>query len=131
MTPLLSLARALLDLHKALLDLARIDYERAHGPVGNPLEVMRLVKEDASFAWLRPLWEAILEADAMLHAEEPPADVALGALRGRIEALLSAGGPPKFWSVYEEMLQKPEIVMAHARVRAAVRALPAPSKAAP
>ncbi|MFC6591804.1 hypothetical protein ACFP81_07110 [Deinococcus lacus] len=52
---LTSLAAALRQFHSALLDVARSDYEFAHGKVQNPFELFNLVTTHPDFQWLRPL----------------------------------------------------------------------------
>ncbi|MCE7966845.1 MAG: hypothetical protein DYH04_15920 [Nitrospira sp. NTP2] len=52
-----NLSRALLRLHKALLDGERVTYERVHGRIPTNGAFFQLVLGDAWFAWLRPLSE--------------------------------------------------------------------------
>lgn len=61
--------RAALHLHKVLIEAVRLDYERAHGRIENPVELLQLVANDEQFAWLRPLTRLLVELD-----EEPEED---------------------------------------------------------
>ena len=56
----------MLALHKAALDAERGRYEQAHGPIGGPQQVLRLVMDDPFFAWLRPLSDFVIQADIRL-----------------------------------------------------------------
>src|SRR5215210_5475930 len=79
---LANLRRALLRLHKALLDAERADYERVYGQVTGG-ELLQLVINHEQFAWLRPLSELIVRIDEMLDAVEPAtADAAESLLAG-------------------------------------------------
>jgi len=49
-TQLSQLSRALLHLHKALLDGERLSYERVHGRIASNGAFLQLVLEDAWFA---------------------------------------------------------------------------------
>src|SRR6266566_2543522 len=64
------LRRALLQLHKALLDAQRIRYERENGRVESRGELLALVLEDASFEWLRVLSALIARLDELADADK-------------------------------------------------------------
>lgn len=55
--------RAALHLHKVLIEAVRLDYERSHGRIENPIELLRLVAYDPQFAWLRPLSRLLVDLD--------------------------------------------------------------------
>jgi hypothetical protein len=61
-----ALRTGVLALHKAALDAERARYEQAHGPIGGPQQVLRLVMDDPFFAWLRPLSDFVIQADIRL-----------------------------------------------------------------
>lgn len=69
-------SRALLAVHKALLDHERARYEREHGPVASSGQMLQLVIHDPHFAWLHPLSTAIVRLDELATSSEPsgPAD---------------------------------------------------------
>ncbi len=54
-TRLNALAAALRQLHSALLDVARSDYEFMHGKIPSVFTFYNLVTGDPFFQWLRPL----------------------------------------------------------------------------
>lgn len=72
-----SLSKSLLRLHKTLLDAERVRYEAVNGKVQSTGEMLRLVLEDAQFAWLRVLSGQIVSIDEFL-ADKKPTDEADG-----------------------------------------------------
>ena len=56
----------LLRLHKALLNSERIVYEQTRGPIANSGEFFRLVIDDETFSWLRPISQFIVQIDELL-----------------------------------------------------------------
>jgi hypothetical protein len=54
------------DVHGALLEATRRDYERDFGRVSDAAALLKLVTSEPAFAWLRPLTAAIADADALL-----------------------------------------------------------------
>ena len=113
------LRRALLLVHRAILDAERADHERRHGAVGGP-EFLRLLLNDLRYDWLRPLSELVIQfdetqAEAAKEGEPIPDE--------RVEVLVDAARelllPPKpgvaFGRRYADLLQRePDVVMAHA-----------------
>src|SRR4029434_1345099 len=83
-----ALRTALLTLHKAVLDAERLRYERAHGPIENPGQALRLVMEDPWFTWLQPLAELIIQADERLAVDVPVDAAHLRAVRVHVRGLL-------------------------------------------
>ncbi len=69
-TQLKSLSKSLLRLHKTLLDAERARYEKINGKVQSSGEMLRLVLEDAQFAWLRILSGQIVLIDEFLAAKQ-------------------------------------------------------------
>src|SRR4051812_30188257 len=64
--------RHLLRIHKALIDYERIRYERAHDPVGGPVEFLRVLIHDPFFAWLRPMSALIAQIDEFTSSKDSP-----------------------------------------------------------
>ena len=64
------LSRALLRLHKALLDDERVSYERVHGLIRSNGAFLQLVLGDAWFAWLRPLSQLMVKLDELAETDE-------------------------------------------------------------
>ncbi len=115
-----AVAEALRPLHKSLLDVVRLEYERAHGRVAGPGALFDLVTRDPFFAWLRPMSGLMAHIDELLDDDEPLPPSHLGELRVRVEALVTEGDHP-FSVRYLAILQsEPEVVMAHAQLRRAL-----------
>ena len=89
--------RALLRLHKTLLDAERVSYERGRGSVGGSGEFLQLVINDPWFAWLRPLSEIVVRIDELLEPAEPASEgEAQAVLRQSQELVRPAGGGGEF-----------------------------------
>src|ERR1044072_91845 len=82
-----ALRRALLHLHKALLDSERAAYEQAMGRVTSG-ELLQLVLNDEQFAWLRYISELIVRIDELLDTDEPVAAEDAESLIAQGRALL-------------------------------------------
>src|SRR5438093_13626655 len=120
---LLEVASALREVHRALVQAVRVEYERDVGPAGGPGQMLRLLTEDPYFAWLHPMSELIVDLDSLLTQEILPAGTVAG-VRQEIDRLTQAGGSP-FWEKYAPFLQSDtDVVMAHGRLRRAINALP-------
>ena len=61
----------LLNLHKALLDAERANYEQRHGPIASSGEFLRLVLGDEWFDWLRPISQFIVQIDEVIWSKDP------------------------------------------------------------
>jgi hypothetical protein len=118
--------RALLRLHKVLLEAERASYERGRGNVGGSGEFLQLVLNDPWFAWLRPFSELIVRIDELLEpAQEATEEEALAALGQAAALVRPGGGGGEFGSRYREALQQsPDAVLAHAALS---RLLPRPT----
>lgn len=128
--------RTLLDLHKALIEKERAEYERSHGTVSAG-EMLQLLIRDDQFSWLHPISELIVRVDELIsNANErrrpTPARPAMTPDQVRAEAevllvetrelLTSGDAPGGFRKRYDAALQvDPAIVLMH---RAVMNALP-------
>src|SRR3982751_3113990 len=74
-------SRALLRLHKALLDDERVQFERVRGRIESSGEFLQLVLHDEGFAYLRPLSALVGQIDELLDAKE--------ATKGEADALIA------------------------------------------
>ncbi len=120
---LLEGASALREVHRALVQATRAQYERDVGPAGGPGQMLRLLTEDPYFAWLHPMSELIVDLDSLLTQELLPAGT-IAAVRMEIDRLTQPGDAA-FWLKYAPLLQSdPDVVMAHGRLRRAINALP-------
>jgi hypothetical protein len=98
----------LLELHKALLDSERTQYEIVHGPIASPAAFLQLLISDEKFAWLRPTTTLIVQIDEALAAKKPPAtQTELDQLRTDIRALFSPSRDSEgFWKRYYAVIQR-------------------------
>ena len=117
-----ALGRRLTALHAALLEFERSAYEATHGPT-KPAELLRLLLQDPSFAWLRPLSAIIAQIDETLDPREATADVDVKGLFDAAQRLLRSADRGVFQTKYRDALQRsPDVVMAHADVVKLLRA---------
>ncbi len=113
-----ALSRALLGVHKELLELARIEYERANGRQ-NPAQMWNLLIGDPFFAWLRPLSGAVAQLDELLATESDRSPYR--RLVGNLRPMLVGDDPSDpFAGPYARYRQLPEVIAAHAVARRAL-----------
>ena len=117
------LSRALLRLHKTLLDGERVAYERVHGRIATNGEFLQLLLGHAWFAWLRQLSQSMAKLDELAESKEEAAGEAIQELIVSIRTLLTPSEVGEgFGRQYYEALQRdPDIVLAHATVRELLR----------
>jgi hypothetical protein len=115
------LFRALLCLHKALLDDERVSYERVHGRIPSNGVFLQLLLGDAWFAWLRPLSQLMATLDEL--GEESSDGLDMAPLVASIRTLLTPTEEGEgFGRQYHDALQRgPDVVLAHAAVKALLR----------
>ena len=108
------LRRALLHLHKALLDGEREWYEQAHGAVSSG-ELLQLVIDHEQFAWLHAVSELIVRIDETLDADEPLTAGDARALVAQARALVtpSATGTEFQRKYYAAIQREPAVALAH------------------
>jgi hypothetical protein len=125
---LVDLRRALLRLHKTLLDWERTAYERVHGRTP-PGQLLRIVMSDPQFAWLRPLSELIVRIDGVLEMDAPDAPIDIDVVVGHARLLVSPEGEGGYAQRYRTALQEhPDAVLAHAAVMTLLKSAPRPSE---
>jgi hypothetical protein len=123
-----TLARALRELHRALMERARRDYERTYITIVNPGELLQLLTTHDDFAWLRELSELMADIDIVRDAESDVIDAMTAAVRPAVEHLLAAPGESsgvfaqRYWPYVHD---DPHVAMAHAGVKQALKAWPA------
>ena len=112
--PAIALRRALLHLHKTVLDWARLHYERRNGAVSSQ-QMLQLLLRDPQFAWLRPLSEIIVRLDEALEADLVAHEAELAVVIAELRRLINtAGGATPFGDRYRAALQdSPDVVLAH------------------
>jgi hypothetical protein len=113
------LRHALLELHKAMLDVQRIEYERAYGRIETRGEFLGLVLNHPEFAWIRALSALIAQLDEWADGAEDADVESGGGLEGIVEALRQlirrdSTANPEFTARYWKMVEdQPEVTVAH------------------
>src|SRR3954471_15371837 len=67
---ILTARNSLLALHKLLLELERVRYERANGRITDMFQLLNLTINDPAFAWLRPLSALIVQIDERMDDKD-------------------------------------------------------------
>lgn len=109
--------RALMHLHKTILDAERTAYERIHGRVGGG-ELVQLLIHDPWFGWFRPISEILVRIDEMLEGGESFEEGDAQALLRELRSLLKPTEEGEEFPVrYHELLQRdPAVILVHAEV---------------
>jgi hypothetical protein len=117
---------ALLHVHRALLEVERIRYERQHGRIPGSGALLQIVLNDPWFYWLRPIPTLIALLDEWLEADPPQDDAAtraellLAQVRDRLRPDEDGAD---FQQRYHQLLQEePTVAVAHAEVRKLINA---------
>jgi hypothetical protein len=120
---LFDLRKALLHLHKTLLDWERAAYERIHGRA-TPGELLKAIVEDPQFAWLRPISELIVRIDQTVETELPEVGAEVEALVTRAREVTAAdeAGPPHAQRYHTALQEHPDAVFAHRDVTNVLKA---------
>ena len=127
-TKLRDLRTRLLQLHKVLLEDARVAYELDRGRVGSPGNLLQLVINDPWFAWLHALSELVVRIDQTI--EEPSStDAEAATLLDQVGRLLTASEDGEGFArrYYEALQRQPAVVLAHADVRRALKGMKSPN----
>ena len=96
MKPLQTVRQPLLDLHRALIEAERKDYEREHGAISAGEFLQKLISEP-SLEWLKPLTGLVAQLDEVLADK-------------------------KFDQHYREALQRdPDLLVAHGKLVKALK----------
>jgi hypothetical protein len=116
---LTDLRRAVLQLHKTLLDWERTAYERTHGRTA-PGELLKVIVSDPQFAWLRPMSELIVRIDEGLEIdalEGPQIDIDWTLSQVRTFVSPDETGTPYAQRYHAALQEYPDAVLAHGGVR--------------
>ena len=118
---LVDLRLGLLRLHKVLLDMERINYEKVHGQI-NSGELLQLVLNHPQFNWLRMISALVVEIDEALDGDEPATVSDFENLISQSRLLLASPENEEFKTRYQAALQhEPDVVMAHSVVMQLLR----------
>lgn len=120
---LFDLRKALLHLHKTLLDWERAAYERVHGRA-SASELLKAIVEDPQFGWLRPISELIVQIDQTVDTELPESGAEVGAIVARARTVTAAdeAGTPHAQRYYAALQEHPDAVFAHRDVANVLKA---------
>jgi hypothetical protein len=112
------LRKALLDLHKVLVDSERENYEKVIGAIPSPNHFLQLLARDPWFAWLHPLSQLIVAMDEALDQEEPLTKADVDALEKQVRNVLivSETGDGTSKHYFDALQRDPDVVLAHAAV---------------
>jgi hypothetical protein len=118
------LRRALLHLHKVLLEWERAAYERVHGRM-SAAGLLKVIVSDPQFAWLRPVTELIVRIDSALEADADQV-VDVDALVTQTRAIVAPDDPAGTYAQrYHAALQElPDAVIAHSGVTKLLKDVP-------
>lgn len=108
--------RALIDLHKSLVDSERVTYEKTVGSVGSPNQFLQLLTNDPWFAWLHPVSQLIVSMDEALDAKEPATDAMIETMIKQANTLLTPSEAGEGFSrhYFDALQRDPDVVIAHA-----------------
>lgn len=84
-----SLSKAMLRLHKTLLDAAKLDYEGKNGRITNVNQYFQLVIDDPHFAWLRKISALIALIDEATSVRRPATQTEAKGLENEAKVLLN------------------------------------------
>ena len=106
----------LLRLHRALLEMEHINFEKVHGRA-NSGELLQLVINHPQFAWLRRISALVTQIDEMLDADEPATNEDVTTLITEARQLFTSSDNEEFRLKYQAALQRePEVVMTHSEL---------------
>jgi hypothetical protein len=108
-----SLRPVLLDLHKAVLDAVRRDYERDRG-VMRDADFLNALIDEPALGWLKPMTSLVAELDQALDDEDL---LQKEVVKSRLRSLIAAGpGMDGFQRPYFDLLERnPDALVAHVR----------------
>ena len=84
-----NLSKAMLRLHKTLLDAAKLDYEAKNGTITSVNLYFQLVIDDAHFAWLRKISTLIALIDEAVSIRRPATEAEARGLQNEAQLLLN------------------------------------------
>jgi hypothetical protein len=84
-----NLSKAMLRLHKTLLDAAKLEYESNNGRIANVNQYFQLVIDDPHFAWLRKISSLIALIDEAVSVRRPATEAEALGLQNEAMLLLN------------------------------------------
>ena len=115
---LVDLRKALLHLHKVLLEIERIDYEQVHGRLSAG-ELLKLLIQHQQFAWLHAVSEIVVRIDELLDGEDEAAEEQARLILSETRSLLMPAehGTAFAGNYYLSLQRDPSAVLMHRAVR--------------
>ena len=113
------------NLHKVLLDDAKATYELDRGRVGSAANLLQLVIRDPWFAWLHALSELVVRIDETVEQGDAAGEAEVKTHRRTGRRLLTASENGEGFArrYFESLQRQPAVVLAHADVRQALKAM--------
>jgi hypothetical protein len=107
----------LLELHRALIDAQRIEYERARGRVETRGEFLGLVLNHPEFEWIRALSALIAQLDEWAEDTDPATEQEYDGIVDALRSLIRRDGAnPAFGARYWKMVEEaPDVTVAHVK----------------
>lgn len=121
---LLSIREDLLQVHRALLHVERLRYEKVHGRIANNGLFLQLAIGDPWFDWLRPMGQMVLLIDERMEDKQSrlSAGEATALLTRARELLRADASGDAFQRLYYQALQlSPDLAVVHGQVAKASR----------
>ncbi len=94
-----TLREHLLQLHKALLDYQKADYEAKHGLISNPNLYYQLVVSHESFGWLKTLSALVVSLDELLESKDAVPEEKIKQIITYTKNLLTERSSPSAFSI--------------------------------
>ncbi len=102
-----NLSKAMLRLHKTLLDASKIEYETKNGKIESVNQYFQLVIDDAHFAWLRKISSLIALIDEAVSVRRPATETEAQGLFNEAKVLLNfQDSDEDFNTKFQTALQK-------------------------
>lgn len=111
-----AISKALIPLHRALIENARLDFVDAGHRVDSPGHLLRLLSEEPFFDWLRPLTSLIVDIDETATRDFDESHLA--SLVARIDRLFGATQDAEFAAKYLPILHRDfDVATNHGAIR--------------
>lgn len=105
-TTLKDLSKAMLRLHKTLLDASKAEYEEENGKISNVNAYLQLVIDDPHFAWLRKISSMIALLDEAASIRRPASETEAQGLLNQAKLLFYfEDGDEQFNNKFQAALQ--------------------------
>lgn len=100
------LSKAMLRMHKTLLDAAKVDYEAKNGAIQSVNQYFQLVIDDPHFAWLRKISSLVALIDEAVSVRRPATETEAKGLFNEANLLMNfQDGDENFNEKFQNALQ--------------------------